>query len=162
MLAEPKRAALARALKDTHHLLTEAGKVIIKSDNSAAVFTSVAARTKRPITSRALKYITMIQRYTDSLDSSICHINTTKNLVADCLSRLTYDKDGCFNLKKTQENIDARIASITSESQPHNEKQYYDNYSSFLSEIEKETHRQKDINAESLCTLADEIPLALG
>jgi hypothetical protein len=137
---EKELRCTAIALQEVFHLLTNAGMIIIKGDNIAAVFSATASRTKRPITSRALKYILMIQTYTSCLNSSICHINTTNNLVADCLSRLRYDKNGCFDFGDTQKNIISYIHGVSSSNDYH---QNYESMASFLSAIETETHKQK-------------------
>ena len=137
---EKELRCTAIALQEVFHLLTNAGMIIIKGDNIAAVFSATASRTKRPITSRALKYILMIQTYTSCLNSSICHINTTNNLVADCLSRLRYDKNGCFDFGNTENTLISYIEEISSSNYYH---QNYESMSSFLSAIETETHKQK-------------------
>ena len=137
---EKELRAVAIALQEVFHLLTNAGSIIIKCDNIAAVFSATASRTKRPITSRALKYILMIQTYTSCLNSSICHINTTNNLVADCLSRLKYDKNGRFDFSSTDKAIISYVKQTASRNYDH---QNYESISSFLFAIEKETHKQR-------------------
>ena len=98
---EKELRSLGYALQDLFHILTSTGKLIIECDNIAAVFSSTAAKTKRPISSRAIKYIQIIQTYTSCLDSMICHIATSKNLLSDCLSRMHYDDEGNFDFTAT-------------------------------------------------------------
>jgi len=98
---EKELRALAIALHDLFHIITPAAKLIIHCDNLAAVFSVSAQKTKRPITSRAVKYITNIQTYTSCLDATILHIKTAKNLLSDCLSRMIYDSEGNFDTQET-------------------------------------------------------------
>ena len=105
---EKELKAIALAIKECFHLINGAAKIIIMCDNLAAVFSSTAAKTKRPITATTIKYLTLIQTYTSGLDSSIVHIGTSKNLIADALSRMTYDEHGNFDLEATKDQLNHR------------------------------------------------------
>ena len=142
---EKELRALALALQECLHLVTAADKLIIECDNLAAVFSTNANKTKRPITPRAIKYLNHIQTYSASLqNSTLIHISTHRNVMADCLSRLTYDKNGDFDFKATDDF--------------HNSEEVeFDSICSLFSEIEMEVDQQphaRDIDVTQQITIS--------
>ena len=157
---EKELKAIALAIKDCFHLITGVGKLIIMCDNLAAVFSSTAAKTKRPITPRTIKYLQMIQTYTSGLDSNIIHIGTAKNVIADCLSRLSYDKDGNFDMEATKNQLNHRKGEEQVESNQRRiyaieeeQLETYPNIISAISSFEKQTTEYLNSNAEIVATI---------
>ena len=169
---EKELMAVALAIKDCFHLINRAGKIIIMCDNLSAVFASTAAKTKRPVTPRTIKYLQQIQTYTSGLDSSIVHIGTDKNVIADALSRMSYDAEGNFDLQRTKDILNHRKGeeeSIKETPKPrrqlfstlnpvyslnNNSTLYHENVESLLKNIEEECEKfQKNIPVTQISAL---------
>ena len=89
---EKELYSMAKAIQDAQIYLCQAKSVLLKNDNISAVLS--ANKIKQKLTSRALKYLMIIQNHTSDINCKIVWINTRQNQLCDTISRLNYDADG--------------------------------------------------------------------
>ena len=99
--------SIAKAVQDSAIYLTQAKNIILKNDNAAAVLSTNKIKAK--MSSRAVKYLSVIQNFVSDLDVECVWLNSRSNLIADSISRMWYDDHGVI----TKENTD--ISAYTSE-----------------------------------------------
>ena len=87
--------ALTTVVQKFYKYMRAAKSVTIKSDNLSSTF-ALSGKIKRCASVRACQYILNLQMLLNSLDFKIVHLSGVDNQLADCLSRLSYDKHGNF------------------------------------------------------------------
>ena len=90
--------AVALSVQATFPFIAECKKLVLKNDNLSGILLMNSSTSKRPISPRALKYLSYIQSHLSAFDYEAVHLSTTENFLADTLSRLDWDEDGCFKI----------------------------------------------------------------